>query len=1684
MMDRTYPTSSFADSLAPPAQTVASWAYDRSTASIKPSPSYGAAHLDTEVLQRQSYTSTHQLPTYTTSHPPAAAGTLDSNSNSSETSIMSFLSAMESRSLQAGPVSASLLSPFRPPSWPAGTNSSTTELYLTGALPSAATFPSPASLSTYQHTGAYPPRSYATNPSLALQDPAFSTSTNGLFSHHDPLLHLKSNQTVLPTALAFNHLSAPVLGSTLPVQSSTYRSAQESAPHLLQPQFSLLPSTLPAPHGAPQPYAATVFSGSIERALQRECSVIKHHQRPSSSHAASEQMPNSEHSLPGYFGSGSEADVSYQQDPSHQTPVSCSPSTGIDSSQGVNGAPQPKTDSVTQTYSTTSVPKAKDCPAKLPPHPSGGEESGSHTQILTGASPERYSSPQQNHNSVISNQHSLHLPSLMSSSLSQTYVTPHTQSSPSSSTPDKLSSLYKSLPPLSSQSATVSQTLVYSTSSGLSQEQEVQYRAQVQGLCQGNLSNSYPTSHSQGPPHVTFTSQSQGQTSVTQSQSYATGQSLNQSLNSAYPPTCVRSLPASNSAQNYNLMQAPVGGKTHDALQQTQAQKYVFPAPQPTYSSAAQALRNNARSSIQDIKPTYSKHKLEELPMQDLEALQQASMEASAADNNLASHNVIYVVSKMEEHHKTQSVIRSNSRSDDHLMGLAHTQTEQVKDERMGLLSQQHIHLSGANGLDIASIKPANSNIISSHVPLSSEQLKQHHLQLKSPEPHQQNHQNHSQSQSQTPVPHTQFITVPSTQVLLEPNQMILLQQPIIHHGQNPSKVVSVQSSQPPQGLGPANVQYLQMDRELLGPTVTETHSQHGAVVSEQSSGCADSSKHHYSHSANQQSNDAKNHFALNSICFPESMLLADDRNILSNVDDILAATVAACGVTPQDFVKATSSAEAEMAVMASPVDSKGRFQTVDISNISPNFSSPQQIITNTNSHTLVMTLNGPQMATDHQGQSVHHSSSSEINTNGDGGRSENDYHLAGQVYDHSGLQSRGKVNAKCIKTEDSLMECPDGEDFPKKKVRSKSLTKPGGIEEDGGQARAAKRGTQVKRLNSRGSDVGSPSASHGVYDGCPQQERMRQKIREVEEKQPEVKTGFMGSFLDFIKSGPKQQYSPSPTRTINRPKKLISPSRPPPCPLPSLPPKLQTLPGPLISQECPGVSSQHKRLDEDLQKNLETLPTFSSDEEENTGKNQALRNSISSALSALDEASERKTRTDNPIPGLMMKQDQVANVPHAVKETCFPQVINNPQTTATATVTGGSVFASKDNSKEIALGQMAMQLMSVAIEGLTDEELSDSGGEGMYRERDEFVVRNEDIENLKVTMRTGIEPPAIWKVQKALLQKFVPEIRDGKRVFSATNSYLGYFGDAKTMYHRVYVKFLDTVNKREYVRVCSRKPRCKPMNSLRGVQVKTLLGLTANPSSVAPSQKPRPKHLKTRAEPPPKKRRKWKEEFSPTASGSSAEEGGEESDLNPSGPSASRFLNTRTMKETFKSFVELLISVALDEDVMTALERANDELLLPHMKRVDGMITDNRKRLLHKLHIGQVLKTALDSFPEISVVTELKKDGETPAFKVRLSGKAYNKKTMKPYKMNDKVPQEYTVDQQKTQWFSLYHSLQHYKYHTYLMCKDEIASLRVQAGDLGQEETVQKCLQNGAWVEGLFDRFGELINQVQQACQ
>lgn len=51
----------------------------------------------------------------------------------------------------------------------------------------------------------------------------------------------------------------------------------------------------------------------------------------------------------------------------------------------------------------------------------------------------------------------------------------------------------------------------------------------------------------------------------------------------------------------------------------------------------------------------------------------------------------------------------------------------------------------------------------------------------------------------------------------------------------------------------------------------------------------------------------------------------------------------------------------------------------------------------------------------------------------------------------------------------------------------------------------------------------------------------------------------------------------------------------------------------------------------------------------------------------------------------------------------------------------------------------LAQKQSGAAIVGETDEDESESGGEGIFRERDEFVVRIEDIKCLKVQQSVSV---------------------------------------------------------------------------------------------------------------------------------------------------------------------------------------------------------------------------------------------------------------------------------------------------------------------------------------------------------
>uniref|UniRef100_W5NKM6 Uncharacterized protein n=1 Tax=Lepisosteus oculatus TaxID=7918 RepID=W5NKM6_LEPOC len=79
----------------------------------------------------------------------------------------------------------------------------------------------------------------------------------------------------------------------------------------------------------------------------------------------------------------------------------------------------------------------------------------------------------------------------------------------------------------------------------------------------------------------------------------------------------------------------------------------------------------------------------------------------------------------------------------------------------------------------------------------------------------------------------------------------------------------------------------------------------------------------------------------------------------------------------------------------------------------------------------------------------------------------------------------------------------------------------------------------------------------------------------------------------------------------------------------------------------------------------------------------------------------------------------------------------------------------------------------------------------------------------------------------------------------------------------------------------------------------------------------------------------------------------------------------------------------------------------------------------------------ALHSYPQMSADPL-----DSGAVRVRLGGESYNRKTLNRVKRSLPKQQDFKLSTETCRIYSLYHSLHHYKYHTFLHCKREVTVL------------------------------------------
>ncbi|XP_029440546.1 proline-rich protein 12 [Rhinatrema bivittatum] len=1731
-MDRNYPSAGFGDPLG----AGAGWSYERTA---KASLVYGgsrSSHPETDILHRQAYATPHPLQGYATNHHPAGlsglfeTGLHHASSATPDASVMNLISALESRGPQPGPSASSLLSQFRTPSWQTAMHTpAPAELFISGAIPGSGTFPSSSALSAYQHPASFSGRSFPVTSSLTLQDATFSPTSNGLLSPHDPLLHIKSSQSSVPSSLSFDRLGSTVLGTGLPSQSSAYRSAQESASRHLPSQFNLLSSSLGPSEQTSQLYNASVFSSSpassIERAIPRQDSVIKHYQRPSSAQSQLPSAAAAAHSLQHYLSCGG----SYQQ-MTHRSSLSCSPlgdqspASSEGSQQKTSQARQEQSQSyrpIIQSpgYSTSSSSnKSKSYSAsRQTPRSTATPKCQS---IATTGQTHNYSSSTPKPSSVIASQSQAYSPgqpqSLLSMSQTQSYAVTQSQNLSAvtqsqgftSSQAQDLTSGNKSQSYTTSQSQAlqtcVSQNQSYSPEQlqGLSSVGQIQsYSVQTEPHVSVSQAQSYVPAHSQGLPTASPSlSYSTGHSPAMSSHGQSIGYS---SVNHG------QNLPDSSPSQIIRPLQSPTSNRSQSVASPGQSQKYLTSVLSPSFMQASHSQSYQSTQPTLERTSSYSKPKSdsdllsaertddEDFLIQHLLQSQsppRVSSESLVECEDRSSKSLGYEMSKTEERYHLQSVIRTNSNLDNQGLEMSlQSLKDKKKSERhkeyantrstpesLATSVVHYTHQAGAMDSFAQDIKKSVEHLQTSHMDTSNKDLNQAHSYLqKTPEHASQAHRMVTESQSlethgmlqtqqgtpmmldtspdlplslthqpttqqsqllQSVLTHTQSqlqahqrkVQTPmdvhlldsqriqaeaqspqlqmqlQSQALeahLQSQQMHVRSQPLEVHSrsqsieaqlldshqiqadqQSPQLQAQLQSEHMQAEMQPERMQAaLQSEamevlpqsdamqpqeiQDFLEPDLNlETHlGQTGSVQSQQhllpDTGEALRLDAESSQQVPQAQMEPKDQFdspspqgskqrfvPLTSICFPDSLLQDEERSFFPGMEDMFCPP--SCG--NDEFPKpgcgddGTQSMDRSEA-MKSGYDMMQTNQSFSGYCTSEGNDNQQNVHLGLDSvsvkHELPSTVNTEQLGLI---QSSHGPPTSEVKS---GLTSPifcsskpkkllktSSFHLLkkrepsfqppkknyAQEYEFEDDEDKEDVPADIRLNNrrlpdllpDLISSCrtrpnispmgdidfcpPNNMDGPKRRGRKptkpkregpprprgrpriRPLPEPHGVAHDGikkprgrGRGRGKKiveescQGLGLEPLKPLKIKLHMPKGSEPVpmetlevlpvvatqentLDNSQTREKIKQKIKEVEEKQPEMKSGFMASFLDFLKSGKRQQLptantSPSKTRPPSASSQAASQA---PFGMAS-----QMLSGPLDAAESDSLvmscTSPCKRLDDELKRNLETLPSFSSDEEDSVSKNQDLQKSISSAISALYDPTDRKEGDVTDVTTVVEEKEASPPLsePSSQPEPAVPvspvslkEPVAPPPLPEEPPAQASPEQEEPEDSRPL---HLAKKQETAAICGETDEEDGESGGEGIFRERDEFVIRVEDIQALKLALQTGREPPPIWRVQKALLQKFTPEIKDGQRQFCATSNYLGYFGDAKNRYQRLYVKFLENINKKDYVRVCSKKPWHRPLQAMRRQsQPKTSAG--KNPIILKPEKPEKVEKMET----------------------------------------------------------------------------------------------------------------------------------------------------------------------------------------------------------------------------------------------
>ncbi|CAH1256546.1 DUXA [Branchiostoma lanceolatum] len=196
---------------------------------------------------------------------------------------------------------------------------------------------------------------------------------------------------------------------------------------------------------------------------------------------------------------------------------------------------------------------------------------------------------------------------------------------------------------------------------------------------------------------------------------------------------------------------------------------------------------------------------------------------------------------------------------------------------------------------------------------------------------------------------------------------------------------------------------------------------------------------------------------------------------------------------------------------------------------------------------------------------------------------------------------------------------------------------------------------------------------------------------------------------------------------------------------------------------------------------------------------------------------------------------------------------------------------------------------------------------------------------------------------------------------------------------------------------------------------------------------------------------------------------------------------------KTFRIYLQVLISYALDSSFLDDIEEESDMYFLDAIETVDTKVKEAKDRVMQNVTFDPEYKAVVEKYPYLQVVSNSNLGNQTcqaclttrqATQTLKLHGRPYSRSTLMMERLSEKGTKTSSVCQDCGDAAQTFHQLYHLKYRLFRKCENKVMAVnRSRAVSSEEDDTVRHILSDMEWISQLHEDLENWLARAQQNC-